>query len=251
MPETPVALQLYSIREECSKDLSAVLPQVAEMGYDGVEFAGFFDIPAKDLRQMLDDCGLRCAGSHTPIAHLDDEHRAATAEYNRTLGNRYLIVPGLPEEYRSSADAWRRTADTFNALAETLAAEDMQTGYHNHFHEFTPLDGQVPWDIFFGNTDERVIMQVDTGNAREGGADAVSLLQKYPGRAVTVHLKEWTDDPGGAVIGEGKLDWTEVFDACDAGGTTQWYIVEQEQYPVPPMDSVRKCVENVRRLRSR
>ena len=186
----PIGLQLYSIREDCARDLPATLKAVAEMGYDGVEFAGYHGYPAADLRKLLDDCGLKCCGTHTGIDTLLPEQMAATVEFNKTLGNRFLIVPGLPGEYTESKAAWQKTAQTFNQISDALAPLGMVTGYHNHFTEFAPLDGEMPWDTFFGNTKKEVVMQLDTGNAMHGGADPVPFLKRYPGRALTVHLKE-------------------------------------------------------------
>jgi sugar phosphate isomerase/epimerase len=248
MAQIPVALQLFSVREDAAKDLPGVLKQVAEMGYDGVEFAGYYDYSAEDLRALLDENGLRCAGTHTGINTLADDVFEETVAFNKILGNPYLIVPGLPEEYRDSIDAWKRTAERFNELAEKAAAAEMRVGYHNHFHEFQPMDGEIPWDVFFGNTREDVIMQADTGNALHGGADVVEYIKKYPGRAVTVHLKEYKDGWDQAVIGQGDVNWQELFTTCEAQGITTWYIVEQENYAAPPLECVRQCREALREM---
>ncbi len=249
---TPVkaalGLQLYSVRDDCrDRGLPAVLREVAAMGYEGVEFAGFYDTPAGELRKMLDDIGLRCCGSHTPLAKLLEPDFEATADYNETLGNRFLIVPGLLEEYRASADAWRKTAELFNELAAKLASRGMVTGYHNHTIEFTPMDGVVPWDLFFDHTRPEVVMQIDTGNAIAGGADPLPYLIRYPGRAVTLHLKEHSADKT-ALIGEGDTDWKEVLRLSREHGGTEWNIVEQETHKHPPMECARICLENLRAL---
>ena len=101
----PIALQLYCVREDCEKDLAAVLDAVAEMGYEGVEFAGYYDRGAEELRQMLDARGLVCCGTHTRIDTLLGDALAETIAFNKTLGNPFLIVPGLPEEMRNSRAA--------------------------------------------------------------------------------------------------------------------------------------------------
>ncbi len=249
--KVPVALQLYSVRDDCARDLPGTLAQVAEMGYDGVEFAGYHGRSADELRKMLDANGLRCAGTHIKIETLLGEAFDETVAFNKTLGNRFLIVPGLPESYRSSLDAWKKTAGIFNEIAERCAECDMRTGYHNHHIEFQKIDGQYPWDVFFSNTRKDVVMQIDTGNAKHGGADVVPFLERYPGRATTVHLKEWTDDEAGrrgAVIGEGKIPWDTIFGLCETIGGTEWYIVEQEVHAQPPLVTVRRCIENLRAM---
>ncbi|MGC9361188.1 MAG: sugar phosphate isomerase/epimerase family protein, partial [Anaerolineae bacterium] len=110
MARIPIALQLYSVREACAEDLPGTLKAVADMGYDGVDFAGYYGYSAQELRSMLDDLGLEIAGTHIRIDALLGQQLEATVAFEQQLGNKFLIVPGLPEEYRSSHDAWRRTA---------------------------------------------------------------------------------------------------------------------------------------------
>jgi sugar phosphate isomerase/epimerase len=246
MNKIPIALQLYSVRHDCERDLPGTLAAIAKMGYEGVEFAGYYGRSAQELRTMLDDLGLRVAGTHTPLASLLGDTLPATVEFNRILGNPYLIVPGLPEERRNSWKAWFDTAHLFNEIAARLVPEEMSTGYHNHFHEFHPMEGELPWDTFFGHTREDVIMQIDLGNAMHGGGDPIPFLERYPKRAVTVHLKEFSHSNDRALIGEGDVPWPRVFQLCETIGNTVWYIVEQESYAYPPLECVERCLKTLR-----
>lgn len=245
--DIPIALQLYSVRNDCAeRGLPPILEEVAKMGYAGVEFAGFHDLTAKELKSHLDANGLKVAGTHTKLPDLLGNQLPKTIEYNREIGNKYVICPGLPEEYRSSIDAWKKTADLFNELSEKLAEHDMLVGYHNHTHEFVPMDGILPWDVFYGNTKQEVIMQLDTGNALVAGADVTPYIEKYPNRSITVHMKEHSHDGAKkALIGEGDVNWNEIFRLCQEVGSTEWYIIEQESYAFPPMECVQRCLENL------
>ena len=251
-----VALQLYSVRHELSADMPGTLAAVAQMGYSGVEFAGAPQHTAPVLKAQLDELGLVCCGWHVPFALVQDEEVEETIAFHQALGNDKLIIPGIPAELRQSRDDWLKLADFANRLAERLAAEGMRTGYHNHHHEFTPLDGELPWDTFFSNTDSSVIMQLDTGNGIFGGAEPVGIIRKYPGRAVTVHLKPYTKgmahitphaafDP---VIGEDDTDWPAVFEACETVGGAEWYIVEYESNAYPPLEAVERCQRALRSM---
>jgi sugar phosphate isomerase/epimerase len=248
MAKIPVAVQLYSIRDACAKDLPGTLKAVACMGYQGVEFAGYHKFSAVDVRKMLDDNGLKAAGTHIGIDTLLGDELEKTVAFNKAIGNIYLIVPGLPPEYRSTIAAWEKTADLFSGIADKLAAFGMVTGYHNHSHEFTAENGVTPWDVFFTRVRASVVMQADSGNALHGGADVIPLIKKYPGRAKTVHLKEYSKTNDKALIGEGDVNWTSLFQTCETVGGTQWYIVEQETYAFPPMECARKCLESVRAM---
>jgi len=125
----------------------------------------------------------------------------------------------------------------------------MQVGYHNHSHEFKPIDGETPWDIFAQNTNEDVILQLDTGNAMGGGGDPVAYLEKYPGRTVTIHLKEFSATNPKALIGEGDLDWQKIFSICETTGGTKWYIIEEEKEVYPPLVAIEKSLQNYKKLR--
>ena len=244
----PIGLQLYSVREDAAKDLPGVLAAVSKMGYAGVEFAGYYGHSATDVRKLLDDNGLVCFGGHLGIDTLLGDELNKTIEYQQILGNKFLIVPGLASSRTNSKAAWLDTANTINGIAELLEPHGMRTGYHNHHTEFHDLDGELPWDIFFGNTTEKVIMQFDTGNAMHGGAEAGPFLRRYPGRAATVHLKEFSATNSNALVGEGDVKWVEVFELCETIGGTEVYIVEQESYAFPPLECVDKCLKNLRAL---
>ncbi len=242
----PIGVQLYSVRRECAADLPGTIAAIGKMGYKGVEFAGYYGRDAKTLRAMLDDAGLKCCGTHTALPTLLGAELEKTIEFNRILGNPYLIVPSLPEKYRKTRQAWIETAELFNELAEKVKPHGMRVGYHNHSIEFKPLDGELPWDTFFGRTKKEVIMQFDTGNAMHGGGEPLMFLKKYPGRAVTVHCKPFSKSKPKALIGEDELPWKEIFQTCESIGGTEWYIVEYESDAYPPLTSIQKCLETLR-----
>jgi len=251
MVKIPIALQLYSVREDCARDLLGTLRAVAEMGYDGVEFAGYYGRSAEELRKMLDDLGLKVAGTHIGIDTLLGDELKKTVAFNKMIGNRFLIVPWLPDQYRDSKAAWLKTARLMNKIARKVKPEGMRVGYHNHAMEFQPMEGEMPWDIFLGAAVPDVVMQLDTGNAMHGkvSADGVlEIMRRYPGRAVTVHLKEFSSKNEKALIGEGEMKWKEFFQLCETVGGTEWYIVEQESYAYQPLECARRCIKNVRKI---
>jgi sugar phosphate isomerase/epimerase len=219
------------------------------MGYAAVEFAGYYEHEAKDLRRMLDALGLTCCGTHIALDTLLGDELPKTIEFNRVLGNEFLIVPGLAPERRNSRAAWAETARAFNDIARKVKPHGMRVGYHNHSIEFKPLDGELPWDTFFGNASPEVVMQFDTGNALHGGAQTAPFIKRYPGRALTVHLKEYSATNNRALIGEGDTNWAEIFQLCETIGGTQWYIVEQESYAYPPLKCVELCLKNLKKMR--
>lgn len=248
MTRIPVALQLYSIRQHMTEDVPGTLAAVAEMGYEGVEFAGFFDYSPEELAKLCADLGLGIAGAHVQVATIEGEALKATIDEHLALGNTYIVVPGLPAAYTESIEAWKRTAGVFSAAVEAIEDAGLKLGYHNHKAEFMPLEGEIPWDVFMSTVDSRVFGQLDIGHVYRAGNDPVPYLEKYPGRYLTVHVKDYGENDADVLVGEGIADWDTLFRLCETVGGTRWYIIEQEVYPVPPMEAVRKCLENVRAM---
>ena len=239
----PVGLQLYSIRDQCKTDLPGMLVQVSKIGYKGVEFAGYHGHSAKDLRKMLDDNGLIACGTHTPYESVLADQLQGTIEFNQTIGNKFLIVPWMTGKTKQE---WLDKAKLFDALVDKVKPHGMFVGYHAHSHDFEKFDGESAWDLFFGNTKPEVIMQLDTSNCLEGGADPVAVLKKYPGRARSIHIKASGGGPD-AVIGEDKVNWPEVFAWCESQGGTQWYVLEHESSK-DPLTAVRRSYEALKKM---
>ena len=240
----PVGLQLYSVREQCQKDLPGTLAAVKKIGYPAVEFAGYYDRSAKDLRKLLDDNGLVACGTHTPYESVQGDKLKETVEFNRTIGNKFLIVPWMNEA--KSKQEWLDRAKLFNEIADKVKPDGMWVGYHAHQHDFKEIEGVTAWDVFFGNTKAEVIMQLDTSNCCEGGADPVAVLKKYPGRARSIHIKAFGGGPD-AVIGEDKVDWKAVFAFCESKGKTQVYVLEHESGK-DPLDAVKRSYEALKKM---
>ncbi len=246
----PIALQLYSVREDCAKDFLGTIERVAKMGYAGVEFAGYHGQSAVDIKRCLDDNGLKVAGTHAGFASLQSDQIQETIEFHQAIGCENLVVPWLPEETRSSREACQKTADQLNTITALLEPHGMRTGFHCHSGDMAPLEnGKSAWDYLGEFTGDRFIMQYDTANGMAGGADPVQPILDWPGRGITVHLKEWSGEHGAEVIGEGMVPWERVFEACESVAGTQWYIVEHESYEgMTPIEAVERCLKNLREM---
>lgn len=246
-----VALQLYSVRDECAKDFFKTLEAVAAMGFEGVEFAGFYGKSAGEVKDKLREVGLKIAGSHESIQRMSGEQLEATLRYNLELGNKIIVVPWLPPEMRADKQGWINSAKLISDISAKAESLGFRVGYHNHREEFTPIQGEYPWHIFFNNARASVFMQLDTGNALSAGIPEsmlVETLKKYPRRALTIHLKDYSRERGFVLLGEGDVPFRDVLDACRDFGGTEWLIVEQETYPYPPLESARRCLENLKKI---
>ena len=245
----PVGLELWSVRDSCQKDLPGVLKAVAEMGYDGVEFAhSFYGHDPESIRKMLDENGLKSCGMHTTVPFLQGKRLDKMIQIHKILGTPFIIVASLPRKTMHSVEGILKTAKWFNEVAEKLKPHGLKIGYHSHAGDFAKLGDSTPWELIGDNTSEDVILQLDTSNCLAGGGDPYAMLKKYPGRTLTVHLKEY-GGPKGAVLGEGEVKWNKVFDLCETIGGTQWYVIEEESRKgKAALKAVGRALKNFKRL---
>jgi sugar phosphate isomerase/epimerase len=242
----PIALQLYTIGGDMRKDAAGSLAKVAKLGYKGVEFAGFPSQDAREIRKMLDDNGLKCCGSHTGVNALQGDNFAKTVDFAKTIGNTRLIAPSLFRNFSNDAEKDKKMvedmADTLNEISDKLKPEGLRTGFHCHPGEFKKIGDSTVWDIFFTRAKKEVIMQCDLGHMGSAGVDPVAYMNKYPGRASTVHVKPSAKKKSGGLVGDSDdtLDWPAIFKACETVGGTEWYIVE---YDGGSMEKAEKTIE--------
>lgn len=249
----PIALQVYSVREYASKDLRGTLKEIAKIGYKGVEFAGYYGHDAKDVRKWLDEAGLEAISTHLGVPALLEGQFDKTAEFEKTLGNKRLIVAsGLSASCATDAGN-QMTAYLFNEIAYKAEKVGMQIGFHAHFNDFTDVNGKTAWELFFSRTREDIIAQMDVGNCMHGGADPYDLVAKLPGRGKLMHVKAENEKgkSGACVGGKGDIvDWDKMFNIAETVGGIEWYIIEQEDCRKDSnlMEAVAECYENMKKM---
>jgi sugar phosphate isomerase/epimerase len=245
----PIGLELWSVRHQCEEELPPVLKAVAEMGYESVELAhSFYGHDASTWRKLLDKNGLRSCGMHMGLPALEGGAFDKTVADHKIIGTPYLIIASLPRKNVASVEAIVDTAKQFNGLAERLAPHNMKIGYHCHGGDFAKVGDQTVWEIFGENTKADVLLQLDVGNCLGGGGDPIAMLKKFPGRSVTIHLKDYGGKPG-SVFGEGEVNWKEVFQLCETIGGTKQYVIEEEGRKGPEaLEAVRRALKNFRKM---
>ena len=248
-----LGLQLYSVRDDMWKAPAATLRALAEMGYKYVEHAGyserqFYKISVKDFKRILDGLGLKMPSGHTTMdkKHWDDTKKDFTDEWKWTvedaaeMGQQLVISPWLEDSLRKSADDLKRYMEIFNKCGELCKKSGMKFGYHNHDFEFSvKLGDKTIYEIILNNTDPSLVtQQLDTGNLFHTGARAEDWIKKYPGRFISMHVKdEIKTDKGeqgsqyeSCVLGKGLVNIKEVIELGIKTGGTKHLIIEQESY---------------------
>lgn len=226
-----IAIQLYSLREqlEDASQLSSVLGELREIGYRAVEVAGLGSRARGRLGLALRRVDMAACAAHIPLERLLADFDRVAGEC-RDWGCSYVVVPALPDEYRSR-DGYRRFANEATALAERLQPFGLKLTYHNHSHELERFGDRTGLDILFGDTPaETLTAELDTYWLQYAGANPAAWIRRLAGRVPLVHLKDMAvrnGRPVQAEIGQGNLDWLEILSAC-RDAATQWLVVEQD-----------------------
>lgn len=244
-------LQLYTIRELCEKDFLGTLREVAEWGYDGVQFAGFYDLPAKQLKQSLNEFGLKPAGSHTGLDQLTEDELKRQIEYNQEIGNDLLVLAYLTEENRRNLDDYKRVSETLNHAGQLLKREGMKLGYHNHEFEFVKHGEKSGYDIFLAETDPSLVaFELDCYWAAFSGYEPSEFMKKLGDRLVTLHMKDMAikeSEKQSTILGSGVLDLPSIVKTGKELDVS-WYIVEQEHFETDLQTAVKENVKVLQKL---
>jgi sugar phosphate isomerase/epimerase len=238
-PDSPrLAIQLYSLRERAAeRGLEAVLGEVAEIGYAGVELAKLHGQSPDRVRATLDQLGLAVAAAHVGLPEPDD--RPALLDDCGRLGARDLVVAYLPPEDFASAAAVDAAADRLNDFATAARAHGMTLGYHNHFWEFSStIAGETAHARLFRRLDPGIFAEVDTYWAKVGGVDPVAVLAALGVRARLLHIKDGPADDARApmtAVGSGRMDVPALLGASRA----EWHVVELDRCATDMLEAVR------------
>jgi len=244
-----VGLQLYTVRREMAKDFDGSLQKVAAVGYKEVEFAGYYERTPQQVKVVLDRYGLAAPSAHVALKALRDELEKSI-EAAKVIGHRYLICPWLEPGERKTLDDYKKLAADLNRVGEACRKAGIQLGYHNHDFEFAPSDGKLPYDLLLAETDAKLVkMELDLYWITKAKQDPFAYFDKYPGRFELFHVKDMDQTPkqGFAEVGRGSIDFKRIFAAGQKAGVKH-YIVEQDETPGSPFDSIKVSFDYLKQL---
>ncbi len=236
-------IQLYSVRDLTEKGkMDEALRRVSELGYKFVEFAGFFDIPAEEIKAMLDKYGLRVSGTHTSWQELTADRLEETIAYHKAIGNTNIIIPGGDFSNQTKLDA---LIDLINEAQPKLAAEGITLGFHNHAREFhANKDGSCIEDQLIYRTN--VDLEIDTYWAFVAKTNPVAVLERLKERVKVIHIKDGSADGKGTPLGMGEAPVAAVYAKALEMGLPM--VVESETCNPDGMTEAKICIEYLKSL---
>ena len=254
-----IGMQLYTVRDLMKADVDGTLAKVAAIGYNEVEFAGYFDKAPKDIRAMLDKYKLTAPSEHVSYEVVQNKWQE-TLDAAHIVGHKFIVCPSIDDEQRKKGAAWKKAAEVFNRAGEASKKAGIQFAYHNHTWEFEPLadaGGKFAYDILLAEADAKLVkMEMDLCWITIAGQDPLKYFDKYPGRFPLVHVKDWTKGADGklsekdgkmADVGSGAIDWKRIFAQSKKAGVEHYFVEHDE--PAAPLDSLTNSYKYLHDLR--
>ncbi len=266
----PVAVQVYSVRDDAKKNLYATLKKIKALGYDGVEFAGLYGHTPEEVRDMCADIGLVPISAHVPYLDMVADPEGVLQAY-ATIGCQFVAIPYLTPEYRPGSEKFSEVIENAKMLGAIAKKLGMTLLYHNHDFEFMKLDGKYALDILYESVPADLLQsEHDMCWVNVGGENPAEYLLKYTGRAPVVHLKDFWGDKSEDMyeligiekkaptrpanfefrpVGSGKQDFPTILEAAKKAGAT-WVVVEQDQpsMGLTPMECAAKSREYLKSI---
>ncbi|MEO8955623.1 MAG: sugar phosphate isomerase/epimerase [Ktedonobacteraceae bacterium] len=241
MNDLQVALQLYTVRDETKLDFAGTLRRVAQIGYAGVEFAGYGNLSSPEMSALLAETKLKAASTHLALAALEGPQLSASLQYCQDIGCSFIVLPSLPKESRTP-EGIKALAPRLNAIGRQCQQHGITFAYHNHDFEFAKVDGLYLLDYLLQATDPSSLkIELDIYWAAYAGVDPVSYLQALADRVVLVHLKDMAPDRSMTEVGKGILNMQQICTFAQARGL--WGIVEHDHPHIPSLESARTSFE--------
>lgn len=270
MKKLPIAYQLYGVRNEMERNFRGTLEEVRRIGFDGIEFAGFFGRSAKEIRTVLNELGLQPISSHVPLKLIQADPQAVVA-YHMELGCSYIVIPYLEESDRPGMPGFAKVIAWIIRFGIICQKAGIRLLYHNHDFEFRKVSGLYGLDFLYEAVPAELLSsQIDTCWVKYAGVDPVTYLPSYKGRAPLVHIKDFVSDnksrtPYALIgmengsepdrsgfsyrpFGHGSQDAEELVNAAIEAGA-EWLVLEQDDPSgESPFTDARDSMETFRRL---
>lgn len=231
-----LSVQLWSVKDPLAQNFDQTIAELAKMGFDGVELAGYFgpyQNNSKGLLTLLAEHNLMISSAHVGIENLATDNIDQTISFYQALGVSTLIIPW--EERAFNSDKVEELIQDLKRIQQKLTTANIRLGFHNHVKEFNAYNNSTFWDAIAQATDNNFILQLDIGWVNKAGKNPVTYINKYPGRTKLAHFKAKLREPAAnklPLIGQDDIDWHAVLDASVNQGGIEWLVLEQEDYPL-------------------
>ena len=218
-----IGIQLYTVRDHMAVDLNNTLQGIAAIGYQEVEFAGYFDHSPEEIRTILSGEGLASPSTHIPLKFIQNSPNQII-DTALTIGHEYIVMPWIMPHQRSLYK-YKEYIELFNKFGEQCQRVGLKFAYHNHDFEFEVIEGIRPMDLLIEETDNNLVsFELDLYWIIKAGEDPLRYIKKYPNRFPLWHIKDMDNDGSMRDVGEGIIDFEEIFKLKELSGLEHYYV---------------------------
>lgn len=267
----PIAIQLFSVRDEAAADMRGTLEKIKALGYEGVEFAGMYEYTPAQLKAMCAEIGLTPISAHVPYEAFMADLEGTVKAYSE-IGCEYVVIPYLVDSLRPGTPGFDEVVRNAPVIGKAAKEQGMYLLYHNHDFEFDKIDGKYALEVLYDTVPAEVLgTELDTCWVRVGGEEPSAYVRKYTGRAPIVHLKDYTGSKTAHMyeligieseekapdekpfefrpVGYGCQDVPAIIAAAEAAGA-KWLVVEQDNpsMGLTPLECAEKSINYLRSL---
>jgi sugar phosphate isomerase/epimerase len=245
MTNLPIALQLYTVRDETARDFAGTLRQVAALGYHAVECAGYGNLSAPELLALFKETGLHAPAAHCLRLDMSEEGLAQELALAREIGCEYVVIPWIGLDYCTQT-SMARLVQQLEAIGRSAREAGLRLVYHNHAYSFHRLNApHLLLDELLAACDPALLgLELDVYWAAYAGIDPVAYIHRHQGRIPLLHLKDMDAERGMSEVGDGILDMAGIIAAGEESGV-RWLIVEHDHPTIPSLESARRSLQNL------
>ncbi|GAB5518904.1 MAG: sugar phosphate isomerase/epimerase [Rhodothermales bacterium] len=217
-----IGIQLYTLRNQMQADFTGTIERLAGIGYNELEFAGYYGNTAEDVKALLDRLGLQGTAAHHSLDDLNN-NLSPILDIAETIGFKYIVLPYIGQEMQNDA-GYRQLVEACNRIGAGCNERGIGFAYHNHDFEFAAMGDETAMDFILTNTDpELVDIELDLFWTAFAEKDPVDFFQRYPGRFKLCHVK---DGMGREMrpVGTGNIDFARIFAERELAGLEHYYV---------------------------
>jgi len=254
-----IGIQLYTVREEASKDINAAVAKIAEIGYNSVEVFNYkggkyFNLTPEEFAALFKKYNLKTPSGHYSMPNFlikgDEDELKRTVEDSTKMSHAFFTIPYLTDNMRTSLDDYKKLAEKFNKAGEVVKSAGMRLAYHNHDFEFKDWGGgKTGFDVFLKETDPKLVnFEMDIYWTTKAGQDPIQIIKSNPGRIKMWHVKDMDNTPEKffTEVGSGVINYKAIFKYKKQSGM-EYFFVEQDKTKMPVYESIAKSYEYIKK----
>ena len=254
----PLSVQLYTIRDDITKNLKQSFKRLADTGFKHVETAFLPEgISMQYAADILKELGLNVCSCHGEIPTKDSIAFILTTA--QTYDCQTTIWHGWPEDKRyGTLEGTRALIKMYNEGNKIAKDNGLRFGLHNHWWEYKhKVGGKLIYEVLDEELDEDVFFETDVYWVKVAGQDPGSMIQRLKHRIRLLHIKDgpaiYTDnlplgDPEAMTpVGQGNLDIPAIVNACTAD--VEWLVVELDKSTIEVYEALKQSFEYLSELK--